>query len=156
MKKFNWKALLLSLVISLGTGAVSALLTSDTMEKYQELYKPPLAPPGWVFPVVWTILFVLMGIAAWMVYESDSSDKRRALVLYGIQLLVNAVWPLLFFKWELYFLAFAWLLFLWYLVFTVTGKFFKIRKEAGILFVPYLLWITFAGYLNLAVAVHYW
>lgn len=156
MKKINWKTLLISLVISLGTGALSAALTADSMTKYRQMYKPPLAPPGWVFPVVWTILFILMGIAAWLVYESGSPDAGQALRLYAVQLAVNAVWPILFFRLDLYLLSFAWLVLLWYLVYLLTGRFRKIVPAAGALLVPYLVWLTFAGYLNLAIAIHYW
>lgn len=156
MKNVKWKSLIVSLIISLGTGMAASALTAGSMGKYQELYKPPLSPPGWVFPVVWTVLYILMGIAAWLVYESGSPDTGQALKLYLLQLLVNAVWPVLFFRFHLYLLAFAWLLLLWYLVFTVTGKFWKIVPAAGKLMIPYLVWITFAGYLNLAIAVHYW
>ena len=156
MKTIHWKTLLISLGISLGTGALSAALTADSMEKYRQMYKPPFSPPGWVFPVVWTILFVLMGIAAWLVYESGSTDTGQALRLYALQLAVNAVWPILFFKFDLYLLSFAWLLLLWYLVYLVTARFCKIVPAAGALMVLYLVWLTFAGYLNLAIAIHYW
>ena len=96
MEKIQWKPLLLSILISLGTGTLAGLLTSGSMEKYQTLYHPPLAPPGWVFPVVWTILYFLMGVAAYRVYVSGNDDTKQALLIYGAQLLVNALWPLLY------------------------------------------------------------
>ena len=155
MKKIQRKPLLGSLLISLGTGAVSAFLASDSMEKYSSLYKPPLAPPGWAFPVVWNILFILMGVAAYIIYESDAPGKAQALKLYGVQLLVNAFWSVIFFRFDAYFLAFAWLLLLWYLVYLTIKQFKDINETAARLLIPYLVWLTFAGYLNLAIAVHY-
>lgn len=131
------------------------MLTSNSMEKYNRLYQPPLAPPGWVFPVVWTVLFILMGIAAYLVYISDAADKKQALILYVIQLVVNAGWSLIFFGLNAYLVAFAWLLLLWYLVFMTLKQFWSINPWAGKLLVPYLVWLTFAGYLNLAIAIHY-
>ena len=151
------KALIISLAISLGTGAFSALITSGSMEQYGQLYQPPLAPPGIVFPIVWTILFTLMGIAAYFVYRSsaNSEQKEQALKLYAVQLAANVLWSVIFFNFNAYLLAFAWLLLLWYLIFLTTKAFFAIDETAGKLMIPYLLWVTFAGYLNLAIAIHY-
>lgn len=157
MKQFNWKALITSLVISLGTGAISAFIASDGMRQYENMYNPPLAPPGWLFPIVWTILYILMGIAAYLVYEAKipEEEKKVALLLYGIQLFVNGLWSLIFFNLEAYLFVFAWLVLLWYLIYRTLQTFYKINPVAGILFIPYLLWVTFAGYLNLAIAIHY-
>ncbi len=151
----NWKELLISLFISLGAGALAGLLTSDSMQKYATMYKPPLAPPGWVFPVVWTVLYILMGIAAYLVYVSDSDQKKTALTLYGVQLVANVLWSVIFFELDAYLLAFAWLLLLWYLIFLTLKSFYEINPTAGKLLIPYLLWVTFAGYLNLSIAIHY-
>ena len=155
MSKLQIKPLLVSLSISLGAGALSALLTTDSMEKYRNLYKPPLSPPGWVFPVVWTVLFILMGIAAYYVYISNSPEKWVGLKLYFIQLLLNVGWSVIFFRLNAYQLAFAWLLLLWYMVFLTAKEFYKIDSKAGKLMIPYLIWLTFAAYLNLAIALHY-
>lgn len=149
------KPLFISLLISLGTGAISALLTPNVSEQYQTLYQPPLAPPGWLFPIVWTILFILMGVAAYLVYMSDSPDKDIALRLYLIQLAVNVGWSVIFFRLNAYLLAFTWLLLLFFLVYLTTKEFYKINKTAGYLLIPYLLWIIYAGYINLAIAVYY-
>ncbi len=153
--RIQWKPLIASLIISLGTGGLSFLLTPGIMEDYGALYKPPLAPPGWVFPVVWTILFVLMGIAAYLVYISDSPDKRMALTYYIVQLGANLLWSIIFFRFQAYLPALVWLLALWYLVFLTLREFRKIDKIAAGLLIPYLLWLTFAGYLNFAIAVYY-
>lgn len=158
MKKINWKTLLISLLISLGTGGLSAALTASSMEKYKTMYKPPLAPPGWLFPIVWTILFILMGIAAYIIYETeaDTELKKDAFVYYGAQLIVNAAWTVIFFRFHAFIFAFAWLLLLWYLIVMTIRSFWKINKKAGILLLPYIIWVTFAAYLNLAIAIYYW
>ena len=117
------------------------------------LYKPPFAPPGWLFPVVWTILFVLMGVAAYLVYISDSPDKNETLKLYLVQLLVNFGWSIIFFNWNAYFLAFTWLLLLLYLVYLTAKEFYEINKTAGLLMVPYIIWLIYAGYINLSIGI---
>ena len=142
------KPLAASLFIALGTGGLSALLTRDAMERYGELEQPPLSPPGWVFPLVWSALFVLMGIAAYLVWMRDSTGRNGALALYALQLALNFVWPLLFFNLQNYALAFFWLLLLWLFLLVTTLRFFKETPAAGWLLVPYLLWVTFAAYLN--------
>lgn len=153
--KMNLKTLAVSISISLGAGILSAFLTMGNMREYADMYKPPLAPPGWVFPIVWTILYILMGIAAWRVFESQGQDKRLALSLYGNQLLLNIVWPLLFFDLKTYFLAFGWLLLLGFFIYLTIRQFLPLDRKAGLLLVPYLVWVAFAGYLNLAIAIHY-
>ena len=153
MKKSNGTLLLASLAISLGAGALSRILTSGSMEQYETLYKPPLAPPGWLFPIVWTILFILMGIAAYLVARQGGEGSREALALYLIQLLANVAWSVIFFRFEAYLLAFAWLLLLWYLILITIQHFAPISRTAALLMLPYLLWVTFAGYLNLAIAL---
>ena len=144
-------SLILYVALPLAVGAVSGWL-SGGMEMYTELNKPPLSPPGWVFPVVWAILYGMMGIASWLVSESDAGagEKSKALRGYLLQLAVNFFWPILFFRFELYLLAFLWLMLLWVLVFVTGSRFSRINPTAGNLMVPYLLWVTFAGYLNLA------
>ena len=149
--KVKWKQLIISIAISLGVGALSGYLTKDSMSMYQALVKPPLTPPGWVFPVVWTILYVLMGISAYLIYISDSKEKVQALQIYAIQLMLNFIWSLAFFNMQAYLLAFVILLLLWISIFTMIKKFYEIDPIAGKLQVPYLLWVTFAGYLNLAI-----
>ena len=153
--KINLKTLAVSIAVSLGAGILSAFLTGGGMRQYADMYKPPLAPPGWLFPIVWTILYILMGIAAWRIYESRGADKRLAFSLYGNQLLLNIVWPLLFFNLKIYFFSFAWLLLLWLMIYLTMRQFAMLDRQAGLLLVPYLAWVTFAGYLNLAIAIHY-
>lgn len=145
------KPLLISLVISLGVGGLSALFTRGSMEQYASLEQPPLSPPGWLFPVVWTALFLLMGIAAYLVWMEAGRDRRTALTLYGAQLVMNFFWTLIFFNWRNYGLAFFWLLALWILILLCTLRFFKEKPTAGWMMVPYLVWVAFAGYLNAGV-----
>ena len=155
--KVQWKALLISLAASLGTGILSALFTPTVREQYEVIYQPPLAPPGWVFPVVWTVLYLLMGLAAFVVYVSDAPKEERnaALKLYGIQLFFHFVWPVAFFRFHAYSFAFLWLIALWILVFFTVNKFHEIDELAGKLMIPDLLWLTFAAYLNLSIALYY-
>lgn len=123
------------------------------METFSALNKPPLSPPGWLFPVVWTILYVLMGVASYLVFTSDAdtADKEKALTVYGYQLIFNFFWSLWFFNLSLYLFSFIWLVVLWILIIITTVRFFRISKTAGYLMVPYLAWVTFAGYLNLGI-----
>ena len=152
-KKIQWKPLLISVGLSLGVGILSALSTPNIAEEYAAIPDPPLAPPAWLFPVVWTILYVLMGVAAYLVWQGPvSAEKRSALLYYGAQLIVNFFWPIFFFRLDAYVTAFFWLLLLWYLVFVTWEKFSEQNRVAGYLLVPYLVWLTFAAYLNFYIA----
>lgn len=147
------KPFLISLLIPLGIGGLSAFLTRGNMDLYSRINPPPLAPPGWLFPVVWTILFVLMGIASYLVFMSDANPDavKNALTVYALQLAVNFFWSIFFFNLELYLFSFLWLVLLWVLILITLILFYRISKPAGYLMIPYLLWVTFAGYLNLAI-----
>lgn len=151
--KIRWKPLIICLVIPLAVGGLSALLTRVGMEAFQRLNQPPLSPPGWLFPVVWTILFLLMGIASYLVFTSKESRDavNTALLVYGIQLVVNFFWSIFFFNFGAYLFSFFWLILLWVLILAVLLLFGRISKAAGYLMLPYLLWVSFAGYLNLAI-----
>jgi len=151
--KIRFKPLLAALAIALGAGGLGALGSIGSMERFATLQKPPLSPPGWVFPVVWSILYLMMGCASYLVYTSDAPREsvRTALTVYGVSLAVNALWPLLFFRLGVYLVAFADLVVLWVLVRSVMMQFYTIRKTAAHLIFPYLLWITFAGYLNMGI-----
>ena len=144
--------LLVSLLISLGTGVIAGFLTFGSMAQYQEMYHPPLAPPGWVFPVVWLLLYTLMGIASYRIYLKN--PKAEVLKLYLIQLAVNFFWPVFFFNLEWQLFASVWLLVLWYLVFVMIKEFARIDEGAARLMIPYLVWLTFAAYLNIVIALH--
>lgn len=145
------KPLLLNLLLPLAVGGLSAYLTMDSMEAYQGMRQPPLSPPGWLFPIVWTILFLMMGTAAYLVWMRDSTGRNGALLFYILQLAFNFGWTLIFFNVRNYGFAFFWLIVLWVLILITTIRFFKETKAAGWLMIPYLLWVTFAGYLNAGV-----
>ncbi len=149
------KPFILSLLIPLGVGGLSAFLTRDGMATFEQMAKPPLSPPGWLFPVVWTLLYLLMGIASYRVYsaKADPEAIRRALTIYALQLGVNFFWSILFFGFGLTLIAFFWLLLLWVLIAVTALRFARIDRIAGILLLPYLLWVTFAGYLNLGIVL---
>ena len=150
----NWKKLLICLVIPLGVGGLATLL-SGGMENYKVMNQPPLSPPGWVFPIVWTILYLLMGWASYRVLVSDApwAERKKALIFYGIQLFLNFLWPLVFFGLQWYWAAFVLLLALWVMIYLTMHLFGLIDDTAENLLIPYLLWVTFAGYLNLGVAL---
>ena len=151
--KIDKKRLIICLAIPLVVGGAAGLLTMNSMEAFEALNQPPLSPPGWLFPVVWTVLYVLMGIASYLVSVSDAPQeaKARALWTYGIQLAFNFLWPIAFFNLKWYLFAFLWLVILWILILITALRFGRIRKPAGYLLVPYLLWVAFAGYLNLGI-----
>lgn len=150
--KLEWKKLLICIAIPLAVGGLSALITSGNMDLYTEIEQPALAPPGWLFPVVWTILYVLMGIALYLVVITRTrEDKRNAVVSFGVQLFFNFFWSIIFFNARAFLFAFVWLIFLWLAIIANIYFFYKINKNAGKLLIPYLIWVTFAGYLNLAI-----
>ena len=147
------KALIICLLIPLAVGGLAAWLTMDSMAQFAALAQPPLSPPGWVFPVVWTILYLLMGWASFLIWKSGAPQaaKKRALGLYGVQLAVNFVWPLLFFRAGLYGFALIWLVILLVLVAETMLAFGRIDRRAAWLQAPYFLWLLFAAYLNAGV-----
>lgn len=149
----KWKKLLVCIAIPLAVGGLAALLTMGAMEAYRDLLQPPFSPPGWVFPVVWTVLYVLMGWASYRIWVADVpvEKKRPALILYAVQLLFNFFWSLLFFRWELRLTAFFWLLILWGLIYITIRLFYRVEDPAGDLMLPYLLWTTYAAYLNMGI-----
>ena len=148
----NLKKRLLCLAIPLSVGGLAALL-SGGMGNYKVMNQPPLSPPGWVFPVVWTLLYLLMGEASYRVLTSgaEKTEIRTALIAYGVQLFLNFLRPLAFFGGQMYLTAFLILIALWVGIFVTMRLFSKINETAGDLLIPYLLWVTFAGYLNLGV-----
>ncbi len=148
----NIKKRLLSWAIPLAVGGLATLLSGGT-RLYQTINQPPLSPPGWVFPLVWTALYIAMGEAAYRVLTSgaDKDQIRKALIAYGVQLFLNFLWPLFFFGGQMYLTAFIILILLWIAIFITTRRFSRIDETAGDLMLPYLLWVTFAGYLNLGV-----
>lgn len=143
------KPYIISILIAVAVGGLSALLTRNNMGIYNTINRPALSPPMWLFPTVWGILFVLMGIGAAIVYTSPQSDERTdALKIYGFQLIVNFFWTIIFFNLRSYLFAFIWLVLLWALIIVMILRLKKISSAAAYLQIPYLLWVTFAGYLT--------
>ena len=153
--RIKWKPLIISVLLPLVVGGLSALLAGNSMEAFQSFKQPPLSPPGWLFPIVWTALYVLMGVASYLVAASDApaGEIKNALKAYAIQLAINFFWSILFFRFGLLWFSFFWLLLLWGFLVETIILFGRISKTAGLLLIPYLLWVTFAGYLNFAVAL---
>ncbi len=150
MKYANWKVYAFWIGLSEAVGALSGWLSRGGMENFsQTATQPPLSPPMWVFPVVWGILYALMGISAARVRLSPPSMSRsRGMNLFVAQLIVNFFWSLIFFNARAYGFALLWLLLLWALVLLMILQFRKTDKLAAWLQIPYLLWLTFAAYLN--------
>ena len=155
MKKNNLYDLLIFVLSAELVGVLSSLFAGNISTVYKTLEKPPLSPPSWVFPIVWVILYALMGISAYLVYRSDSEPVRvkSALRVYWLQLLVNFSWSIVFFRFQAFWAAFVVLIILLILVITMLVKFAKIRPAAALINVPYLLWLLFAAYLNLTTAL---
>lgn len=150
--KINYKKLFLCIAIPIIVGGLSALFTMKSMDDFKALNKPPLSPPGWLFPVVWTILYVLMGIASYLVLTSNKPARSKtALTIYAVQLAFNFLWSIIFFSVKAYLFAFIWLVILLVLIIINAVLFYRIDKRAGLLLIPYILWVTFAGYLNFAI-----
>lgn len=145
-----------SILLTLGVGGLSALLTSGNMDIYEKVKMPPLSPPSWLFPVVWTILYILMAISFARVYierKNSPRMRRNAIAIYTLNLFFNFLWSILFFNCGAYLFSFIWLLALWIIILIMFLNFFRTDTAAGILLIPYILWVTFAGYLNLAIYV---
>lgn len=149
----KYKPIILQVVLALLAGGLASLLGGDTAPLYERLVSPPLSPPGWVFPVVWTVLYVLMGVAAGLVVKSGDVDSGKAMAMYYLQLALNVLWPLIFFRFEWISFAAVWLLLLTAAVYVTWRRFRDINAMAGWLLVPYLLWCLFALYLNIGFAV---
>ena len=139
----------ISILISVIVGASIGLIISGSMD-YEALEKPFLAPPSILFPIVWTILYILMGISYGILKDNSLIDSEINSIYYA-QLFVNALWPIFFFvfKWRLF--AFLWIILLAILVFTMIRKFYQKNKVSGLLQIPYLIWTLFATYLNLGI-----
>lgn len=154
MKRINWFQLLVIILITQLTGVLGSLLSGSTGQVYTSFIKPPLSPPGWLFGVVWPVLYLLMGIAAYLIYQApETPERQKAITLYWVQLFINFLWPIVFFRFQWYWLSVAVILLLDVLVLTTAIWFFRLNKVAGCLMLPYVLWIIFATYLNIGIAV---
>ncbi len=148
--KIDVKKLLYHIFIPVFLGSFIGFLTASS-NNYADLNQPAFAPPGIVFPIVWTILYILMGVSSYLISQTDSNQKEEALLLYGVQLLVNLLWSIWFFLLKWYLFSFFWIILLIGLVVWIIIKFYHISKPSAYLQIPYLLWLIFAAILNLAV-----
>ncbi len=145
------RSFLYSSAITFIFAILGGIVTYIGMPRFQNTVQPPLSPPAYLFPIVWTLLFLLMSVSAAIIYDSDDEISPKALFLYMIQLTLNFWWCVLFFGFRLYFFSFIWLLLLLLTVFVMTVLFYRVNKLAGILQIPYILWLTFAAYLNFGI-----
>ena len=148
--KIYWRQLIFCMLVPLGIGGVAAFLIAPQMALPDTVAKPALTPPAWLFPVAWSILYLLMGFASYRLAHAPkpTSYKNRTLILYGIQLFFNFVWPLIFFNLRHFGLALIWIAVLWGLVLWLTERAFFIDRTAFWCLIPYLVWVTFATYLT--------
>lgn len=151
--KINWKLLIICVAIPLAAGFLSSLITRGGMEIFVSIKKPPLSPPAWLFPVVWSILYTFMGISSYLVLTSGGNREAvmDALSVYSYQLLVNILWPIFFFNFQWLFFSFIWLILLIFLAAAMIRDFYGLSKSAAYLNLPYLVWLLFAGYLNFTI-----
>ncbi len=152
-KIIKLKPLILSIVIPLAVGGVASLLSLSGIKGFENLNKPAFTPPGAVFPIAWTILYILMGISCYIVYISKCANKTDALKIYALQLFLNFLWPIFFFGFKLYWFAFVILLALLLAIGFTIYRFYYCEKKAAYLMVPYFLWVLFAGILNFSIAL---
>ncbi len=145
-----------AIAIPLAIGALSAFFTKDNMMLYQEITTPPLSPPGWLFPVVWSALYILMGVSTCMIYlrrDDAMQDTRKGLTYYAISLVLNFGWSIIFFNLRLFRFSFIWLLVLLYTIIRTVLYYKKVYPLAAYLQIPYAVWVAFAGYLNLGISI---
>lgn len=151
--KFNIVSFIILMAIPIGGGIIVGTITKGSRPIYESLIKGPFFPPPWIFGVAWTVLYILMGFASYRAFMRLKEDKKSYFELspYFIQLILNFLWPILFFNFRLYGLAAIEIIILLMFIVITTIKFFKIDKFSGILFVPYLIWTLYATYLNIVI-----
>lgn len=154
-----WKKIkpyVISIAIALAVGGLSALLTAGNMNIYGRIITPPLSPPPILFPIVWTILYTLMGVSSARIYikgKEQNIDVSGALLVYALQLAVNFFWSIIFFNMQAFLFAFVWIILLWLLIIVMIKRFYEIGQLSAWLQIPYLLWVTFAAYLTFAIYI---
>lgn len=153
MPKIKLSDLLIYIISAELVGALSALFAGSSFAFYKEVIQPPFAPPAWVFPVTWTILYALMGVSAYLIHMAQSSKKRAAFTVYWMQLGVNFLWTIVFFRLRMVGLSIAVILLLLMLIVVMLVVFRRVRPAAAYLNIPYLLWTAFAAYLNIGIFV---
>jgi benzodiazapine receptor len=148
-----WK-LIVSVVLTLGAGFFGSLATTPKISSwYSHINKPSFNPPNWIFGPVWTFIFILMGIAFYLIWKKGvaSGEVKAAMVVFGLQLILNVLWSFLFFYFESPTFALADIAVLWLAILATIIGFWKIDIAAGVLLIPYLIWVSFAGILNAAI-----
>lgn len=149
----KYKPYIVFVLTTVAVGALSALITGSDMDIYSQILKPPLSPPTILFPVVWSLLYVLMGISFAAVYKKNGNFFNQAAKIYVVQLAVNFFWSIIFFKMRAFVFAFVWIVLLLILIVRMIYLFYKIQPIAAYLQIPYLIWVSFATYLTLAIAI---
>lgn len=147
----KFKPYIISAAIALAVGSLSAFLIRNNLYLYDIINKPAFSPPAFLFPVVWAVLYILMGISSariWLQKENASYEVMDSLLAYALQLILNFFWPILFFNMRTFLFSFLWLVVLWASILKMIFKFSVLDKTAAYLNIPYVLWVTFAGYLN--------
>lgn len=147
----KFKPYIISIAIALGIGGLSAFLIRDNLYLYAVINKPAFSPPAFLFPIVWTILYILMGISSariWLQRDNYSYEVMDSLLTYALQLILNFFWPIIFFNMRTFLFSFIWIVVLWTSILKMIFKFSVLDKTAAYLNIPYVLWATFAGYLN--------
>lgn len=147
----KFKPYIISIAIALGIGGLGAFLIRDNLYLYDVINKPAFSPPAFLFPIVWTILYILMGISSariWLQKEHASYEVMDSLLTYALQLILNFFWPIIFFNMRTFLFSFIWIVVLWTSILKMIFKFSVLDKTAAYLNIPYVLWVTFAGYLN--------
>lgn len=149
----DWKLLLICLLICLVAGTVSGIITGNSVSTYESLKLPDFTPPAIAFPIVWTLLYILMGVSLYLIVSRKDADIKVPVIVFAAQLLMNFCWSPIFFTYGQYLLAFVWIVLLWILVFAMIILFRRIDARAGYIQIPYLLWLIVAGYLSYSVYV---
>ena len=150
----KWKSLLINIAIPVTVGIISSLITGGGFDTYSQIVQPPLSPPPIVFPIVWSLLYILMGISSYLiVQQTDEIKSNRSLIVYALQLVINFFWPVFFFGFNAYLFAFIWIILLIAAVITMTVLFYRQNRIAAYIQIPYILWTIFAAYLNLGVFI---
>ena len=148
--RIDWKKLIIITVITFIVGTFFSFFTMNSMDTFKDLSKP-INVPGVLFPIVWSILYLLISISCYLIVQSNDKDKKEGIILYAIQLVINSLWTLIFFGFGAYLLSFIWIIILLIVVIIMLAKFYNINKIAMYINIPYVLWLLFAAYLNLGI-----
>lgn len=151
MNRKKIELLIINILLPLAVGALAGAISGGGINAYEAMVKPSFSPPGFIFPIVWTILYILMGIAAFLVSSQNTKESQQAMKWYYLQLAVNFLWPIFFFSFGWYLFSFVWIILLIILIVKTIQSFYPISKTAAYLLIPYLIWVLFAAVLNFGV-----